>query len=159
MNIRATYILCAFALPDPADDNVPLVDNFLAFPARLHDQLIIGQPEGEHIIEIIPFQAFPLVVIPHEDWPFIVDLYDGGVPVFEVDHPDEDLGDGEVFDVAILEVASSAVSVVDISSDSDSDSRESVTSSTLPSLESPHKSVSYSDESMSSKMRQSIYVV
>ncbi|MFS7952882.1 hypothetical protein Hanom_Chr07g00612121 [Helianthus anomalus] len=107
-----------FALPDRADDDVPLVDDVLALPPQHHDQIIIRHPEGEHIVEIIPFPPFLLTAIPHEDWPFC-------------HHPDEDLDDGEVFDVTILEVASPIVSVVDISSDSDSDSRESVTSSTL----------------------------
>ncbi|MFS7917814.1 hypothetical protein Hanom_Chr03g00193621 [Helianthus anomalus] len=118
-----------FSLPDHADDDVPLVHDVLALPSQLHDQLIIGHPDGEHIVEVIPFLALPLATIPHEDWPFIVDLDDDEVPVFHVDHPDEDIGDGEVFDVTILEVASSVISVIDISSDSDS--RESVTSSDL----------------------------
>ncbi|MFS7952883.1 hypothetical protein Hanom_Chr07g00612131 [Helianthus anomalus] len=107
-----------FALPDRADDDVPLVDDVLALPPQHHDQIITRHPEGEHIVEIIPFPPFLLTAIPYEDWPFC-------------HHPDEDLDDGEVFDVTILEVASPIVSVVDISSDSDSDSRESVTSSTL----------------------------
>ncbi|MFS7966883.1 hypothetical protein Hanom_Chr09g00779191 [Helianthus anomalus] len=64
------------------------------------------------------------------------DFTDDDIPLEDgVDAIDPDLIDGEVFDVALLEVASPVVSVVDISSDSDSDShtdsRESVTSSAL----------------------------
>ncbi|MFS7954607.1 hypothetical protein Hanom_Chr07g00632521 [Helianthus anomalus] len=107
--------------------------NHLLYPTLF----IIGHPDGENIVEPIPIHAIPLVAIPAKDWPFVIDLdIDAdGIPVFHVDHPDEDLGDGEVFDVAILEVASPVVSVVDISSDSylnsDADSRESVTSFAL----------------------------
>ncbi|MFS7968923.1 hypothetical protein Hanom_Chr09g00803151 [Helianthus anomalus] len=61
----------------------------------------------------------------------VVDLDEDEISVFHVDHLDEDLGDGEVFDIAILEVTSLGISVVDISSDSDADSRVSVTSSAL----------------------------
>ncbi|MFS7936983.1 hypothetical protein Hanom_Chr05g00422171 [Helianthus anomalus] len=53
----------------------------------------------------------------------------------KVDHLDDDLGDGEVFDIAILDVASPVVSVIDISFDSGpdsfADSFESVTSLAL----------------------------
>ncbi|MFS7997663.1 hypothetical protein Hanom_Chr12g01144461 [Helianthus anomalus] len=84
-----------FALPDFGDD-VPFVNDLLAFPLPIHDQLIIGHPDGEHIAEPIPIHAIPLTAIPAEDWPFVVDLDDDvEVPVFEVDHPDNDLGDGE----------------------------------------------------------------
>ncbi|KAM0038052.1 hypothetical protein Hdeb2414_s0013g00410361 [Helianthus debilis subsp. tardiflorus] len=124
-----------FALLDFGDD-LPFVDDVLALPLPIHDQLIIAHPDGEHIIEPIPIHAIPLAAIPAEDWPFIVDLDDDvEVPVFEVDHSDDDLGDGEVFDIAILDVASPVVSVIDISfdsdPDSDADSLESVTSSAL----------------------------
>ncbi|KAJ0922579.1 hypothetical protein HanPSC8_Chr05g0205531 [Helianthus annuus] len=125
-----------FALLDFGDD-VPLEDDVLALPLPIHDQLIIGHPDGEHIVEPVPIHAISLAAILAEDWPFIIDLdVDADeIPVFHVDHPVKDLGDGEVFDVAILEVTSPVVSVVDISSDSyldsDTDSRESVTSSVL----------------------------
>ncbi|MFS7945061.1 hypothetical protein Hanom_Chr06g00519531 [Helianthus anomalus] len=105
-----------FALPDFGDD-IPFEDG--------------------HVVEPIPIHAIPLAAIPAEDWPFITDLDDDDdvIPVLQVDHPDEDLDDGEVFDVTILEVASPVVSVIDISSDSglhsDPDSREFVTSSAL----------------------------
>ncbi|KAF5767610.1 hypothetical protein HanRHA438_Chr14g0636361 [Helianthus annuus] len=126
-----------FALPDFGDD-IPLEDDVLALPVPIHDHLIIGHPDGEHIVESLPINFVPLAAIPVEDWPFVIDLDnddDDEISVFHVDHPDEDLGDGEVFDVAILELASPVVSVIDISSDSDldsdADSRESVTSSAL----------------------------
>ncbi|MFS8024114.1 hypothetical protein Hanom_Chr16g01459431 [Helianthus anomalus] len=89
-----------FALPNFGDD-IPFIDDILAFPLPIHDQLIIGHPDDEHL----------------------------------VDHLDDDLGDGEVFDIAILDVASPVVSVIDISSDSDHNSVvnsfESVTFSAL----------------------------
>ncbi|MFS8007038.1 hypothetical protein Hanom_Chr14g01256261 [Helianthus anomalus] len=111
-----------FALPDCGDD-VPFVDDVLALPLPIRDQLIIAHPDGEHIIEPILVHAIPLAAIPAEDWPFVVDLDDDvDVPVFEVDHPDDELGDGEVFDITILDIAPLVVSVIDISSDSDPDS-------------------------------------
>ncbi|KAJ0699675.1 hypothetical protein HanOQP8_Chr10g0358691 [Helianthus annuus] len=124
-----------FALPNFGDD-APFVDDVLTFPLPLHDQLIIAHPDGEHIVESIPIHAISLATIPAEDWLFVVDLDDDvDVPVFEVDHPDDDLGDGEVFDIAILNLSSPVVSVIDISSDSDHDSNadsfELVTSSAL----------------------------
>ncbi|KAJ0786210.1 hypothetical protein HanOQP8_Chr02g0052661 [Helianthus annuus] len=124
-----------FALPDFGDD-IPFVDDVLAFPLPIHDQLIIGHPDGEHLVEPIPIHAVPLAAIPDEDWPFVVHLdNDIDVPVIEVDHLGNDLGDGEVFDITILDVASPVVSVIDISSDSDPDSDaesfEYVTSSAL----------------------------
>ncbi|KAJ0715320.1 hypothetical protein HanPI659440_Chr13g0499741 [Helianthus annuus] len=107
-----------FALHDFGDD-IPSVDDVLAFPLPIHDQLIIGHPDGEHLVEPIPIHAIPLTAIPAEDWPFVVDLDDDiDVPVIEVDHIDDDLGDGEVFDITILDVASPVVSFIDISSDS-----------------------------------------
>ncbi|KAJ0600112.1 hypothetical protein HanRHA438_Chr03g0114361 [Helianthus annuus] len=70
------------------------------------------------------FQPFALLDI-GDDVPFVDD----------VEHPDDDLGNGEVFDIAILDVASPVVSVIDISFysdlESDADSFESVTSSIL----------------------------
>ncbi|KAJ0805250.1 hypothetical protein HanPI659440_Chr02g0047631 [Helianthus annuus] len=124
-----------FALPDFGDD-IPFVDDVLAFPLPIHDQLIIGHTDGEHLVEPIPIHAVPLAAIPDEDWPFVVDLDDDiDVPVIKVDHLGDDLGDGEVFDIAILDVASPVISVIDISSDSDPDSNadsfEFVTSSAL----------------------------
>ncbi|MFS7998160.1 hypothetical protein Hanom_Chr12g01150431 [Helianthus anomalus] len=121
-------------LPDFGDD-ISFVDDVLAFPLPIHNQLIIGHPDGEHLVEPIPIDAVPLAAIPDEDWPFVVLDEDIDVPVIVVDHIDDDLGDGEVYDIAILDVASPVVSVVDISFDSDldsvADSFESVTSSAL----------------------------
>ncbi|MFS8033824.1 hypothetical protein Hanom_Chr17g01574131 [Helianthus anomalus] len=91
-----------FALPDLTDDDIPLVDDVLALPLPIHDQLIIGHPNGEHIVEPIPIPVIPLAVIPMEDWPFVVDLDDDEILVFHLDHPDVDLGNGEVFDITIL---------------------------------------------------------
>ncbi|MFS7996871.1 hypothetical protein Hanom_Chr12g01134981 [Helianthus anomalus] len=124
-----------FALPDLVDD-VPFIDDVLALPLPLQDQLIIGHPKGEHLVKPIPINVIPLAAIPAEDWPFVVDLDDDvDVPMIKVEHPSDDLGDGEVFNIAILYVATPVVSVIDISSDfgleSDADSFESVTSFAL----------------------------
>ncbi|MFS7929278.1 hypothetical protein Hanom_Chr04g00330641 [Helianthus anomalus] len=68
-----------------------LVDDvldFLALPHQLHDQIIIGHPEHEHLIDSIPHAAIPHVVCPP-----VIDLDDDDdddIPVFHVDHPDED---------------------------------------------------------------------
>ncbi|MFS8007084.1 hypothetical protein Hanom_Chr14g01256801 [Helianthus anomalus] len=92
-----------FALPDFGVD-IPFINDVLAFPLMIHDQLIIGHPDGEHLVELVPINAIPL-------------------------------GDGEVDDIAILDIPSHVVSVIDISSDSDPDSIagsfESVTSLAL----------------------------
>ncbi|KAJ0752152.1 hypothetical protein HanPI659440_Chr09g0321091 [Helianthus annuus] len=123
-----------FALPNFGDD-IPFVDDILTFPLPIHDQIIIGHPDGEHLVEPIPIDVVLLAAIPAEDWPFVVLDEDFDVPVIEVDHIDDDLGDGEVYNIIILDVASPVVSVVDISSDSDpdsvADSFKSVTSSAL----------------------------
>ncbi|MFS7962711.1 hypothetical protein Hanom_Chr08g00729791 [Helianthus anomalus] len=55
-----------FALPDFGDD-VPFVDDILALPLPIHDQLIIAHPDGERIVEPIPIYVIPLAVIPTED--------------------------------------------------------------------------------------------
>ncbi|MFS7905536.1 hypothetical protein Hanom_Chr01g00048831 [Helianthus anomalus] len=97
-----------FALHEFGDD-LPYDVDVLAFPLPIHDQLIIGHPDGEHLVEPIPIDV--------------------------VDHLDENLGDDEVYDIAILDIPSPVVYVVDISSDSDPDSVavsfESMTSSAL----------------------------
>ncbi|MFS7986752.1 hypothetical protein Hanom_Chr11g01013981 [Helianthus anomalus] len=55
--------------------------------------------------------------------------------MIQIDHLDDDMGDGEVFDIAILDVALPVIFVINISSDSDPDSDpdsfESLTSSAL----------------------------
>ncbi|KAJ0796276.1 hypothetical protein HanPI659440_Chr04g0160331 [Helianthus annuus] len=122
-----------FALPDFGDD-IPFVDDVLALPLPFHGQLIIGHPDGEHLVELIPIDAVPLAAIPSEDWPFD-DLDDDDFDIFMGDHPVGDQGDGEVDDVVVLDIPSPVVSVIDISSNSDihsvADSFESVTSSAL----------------------------
>ncbi|MFS8023529.1 hypothetical protein Hanom_Chr16g01452501 [Helianthus anomalus] len=91
--------------------------------------------DGEHVVEIKPFDVVPLDAIP-----FIFDLEDDDdvIPVILVDHVDADLRDGDVHDMVILDVASPVVSVMDISSysdtDSDASSYASVTSSALQAI-------------------------
>ncbi|MFS7963051.1 hypothetical protein Hanom_Chr08g00733611 [Helianthus anomalus] len=124
-----------FALPDFGDD-VPFIDDVLALPLPFHDQLIIGHPDGEHLVEPIPIHAIPFAAIPDEDWPFVDDLDDDvDVPVIEVERLDDDLRNGEVYDPAILELAYPVVFVIDISSDidleSNAESLDLVTSSAL----------------------------
>ncbi|KAF5818289.1 hypothetical protein HanXRQr2_Chr02g0063331 [Helianthus annuus] len=77
----------SFALPDDI-----IEDDVLAIPPLLNDIVIIGHPEGEHVVEIIPFDIITLAAIP-----FVVDLDDDDdvIPVFPVDHVDDDLGDGK----------------------------------------------------------------
>ncbi|KAF5759651.1 hypothetical protein HanXRQr2_Chr16g0743811 [Helianthus annuus] len=86
-------------------------DDVLAIAPPLNDIVIICHPEGD-VVEVIPLDVAPLDVMP-----FIVDLDDDDdvVPVILVDHMDADLGDGEVHDVVILDIASPVVSVIDIS--------------------------------------------
>ncbi|MFS7996447.1 hypothetical protein Hanom_Chr12g01130111 [Helianthus anomalus] len=126
-----------FALPDFGDDvpfanDVP-VDDVLVFPFPIPGQLIIGHPDGEHLVAPI-LDVVPLVAIPPEDWPFDV-LLDDDFDIFMGNHPVDDQGDGVVNDVVVLDIPSPAVSVIDISSDSSvhyvADSFESVTSSAL----------------------------
>ncbi|XP_021998525.1 leucine-rich repeat extensin-like protein 3 [Helianthus annuus] len=125
-----------FALPDFGDD-LPLADGILdedlfVIPIPVHDHLIIGYPDGEHIVAPI-LAPVPLVVIPPEDWPFD-DLFGDDFDLFVDGPPDNAHGDGEldeeVFDIPLLEIP-----VIEISSDSSlhsvSDSFESVTSSAL----------------------------
>ncbi|MFS8023867.1 hypothetical protein Hanom_Chr16g01456551 [Helianthus anomalus] len=57
--------------------------------------------------------AVPLVVVPLVD---LEDDDDVDIPVIHVEHLDDDLGDGEVHAIVILELPSPIVSVVDISS-------------------------------------------
>ncbi|MFS7905616.1 hypothetical protein Hanom_Chr01g00049781 [Helianthus anomalus] len=121
--------------PEMISDDDDLED-VLALPLPFPDQLIIEHPDGERLVEHIPIHAIPFAAIPAEDWPFVDGLDDDvDVPVIEVEHLDDDLGDGEVYDLAILELASPVVFVIDISSDTDlefdEDSFESVTSLAL----------------------------
>ncbi|KAJ0525270.1 hypothetical protein HanHA300_Chr09g0310111 [Helianthus annuus] len=125
-----------FALPDFGDD-IPdaddiLIDDIFALPIPIHDHLIIGHPDGEHLVAPIPIDAVPLAAVPPEDWPFD-DLLDDDFDIFAGDHPVGEQGDGEVDDVIVLDVPPPVVPVIDISSDSSvhsvADSFESVTSS------------------------------
>ncbi|KAF5759358.1 hypothetical protein HanXRQr2_Chr16g0740291 [Helianthus annuus] len=127
-----------FALPDFGDD-VPFADgipadDIFALPILIHDHLIIGHPDGEHLVAPIPIDVVPLAAVPPEDWPFD-DLLDDDFDIFAGDHPACEQGDGEVDDVIVLDVPSLMVSVIYISSDSSihsvADSFESVTSSAL----------------------------
>ncbi|MFS7905493.1 hypothetical protein Hanom_Chr01g00048361 [Helianthus anomalus] len=77
-----------FALPDFGDD-LPIADGFpdedtFFIPVLVHDHLIIGDLDGEHIVAPI-LDHVPLVVIPPDDWPFD-DLFDEDVDLF-VDGP------------------------------------------------------------------------
>ncbi|MFS7936535.1 hypothetical protein Hanom_Chr05g00416711 [Helianthus anomalus] len=82
--------------------------------------VVVRRPDGHLILDIPPLA----IEVP------LVDVPAGGdkVLVSHVDHVDDDLGVGEAFDIAILEVSSPVVSVMDISS---SDTTDSVSSSTL----------------------------
>ncbi|KAJ0810163.1 hypothetical protein HanPI659440_Chr01g0023581 [Helianthus annuus] len=126
-----------FALPDFGDD-VPFVDgvpvdDIFALPIPIHDHLIIGHPDAEHLVAPI-LDVVPLVAIPPGDWPFD-DLFDDDFDIFADDHPAGKQGDGEVDDYIVLDVPSPVVSVIEISSDSSihsvAESFESVTSSAL----------------------------
>ncbi|MFS8003678.1 hypothetical protein Hanom_Chr13g01216681 [Helianthus anomalus] len=118
-------------------DDLPIADGFLVedpfdIPALLHDHLIIGHPDGEHIVVPI-LDVVPLVVIPPEDWTFD-DLFDDDVDLFVDGPPADAQGDVEIDD-EVVAVPPPAIPVVEISSDSNlhsvSDSFESVTSSAL----------------------------
>ncbi|KAJ0532580.1 hypothetical protein HanIR_Chr09g0398551 [Helianthus annuus] len=107
-------------------------DDVLAVPPPLNDIVIIGHPEGEHIVEIIPLDVLPLAMVPFVD---LDEDDDDIVPVIPVEHIDDDLGDGDVYDLVILDVAAPVVPIIVLSSDSDTDSDAptgaSVTSSAL----------------------------
>ncbi|MFS7913244.1 hypothetical protein Hanom_Chr02g00139541 [Helianthus anomalus] len=94
-----------FTLPGFVHDGEPLVDGVLAVGPQLNQFIIIGHPDGAHIVDYIPL--------------------DDDVPVIHVGHPEDDIGDGEVLDIAILEVSSPIVSVIDISSSDVSDDASS----------------------------------
>ncbi|MFS7936363.1 hypothetical protein Hanom_Chr05g00414711 [Helianthus anomalus] len=98
-----------FAFIDYAEDDAPLEDDVLTFQQPLHDAIIYGHPEGEHMIVHL---AVPLAIVPLVD----LDGDDDDIPIFHVGHIDDDLGDDEVYGITILEIPSPAVSVVDVSS-------------------------------------------
>ncbi|KAJ0442077.1 hypothetical protein HanOQP8_Chr16g0610631 [Helianthus annuus] len=102
-----------FTLPDPVHDREPLVDDVLAVGPQLNQFIIIGHPDGAHIVDYIPLDVIPLPAVLRD---MVVSDNDDDVPVIHVGHPDDDIGDGEVHNIAILEVSSPVVSVIDISS-------------------------------------------
>ncbi|KAJ0734481.1 hypothetical protein HanPI659440_Chr11g0420631 [Helianthus annuus] len=111
-----------FALPDPILDGGPLEDDVLAVGPQLNEFVIISHPDGDHIVDYIPLEVAPLAVVPG----FIVVSDDeDDVPVIHVHHFDDEIDDGEALDIAILEVSSPIVSVVDISSSDSSDDASS----------------------------------
>ncbi|MFS7941048.1 hypothetical protein Hanom_Chr05g00471591 [Helianthus anomalus] len=63
-------------------------------PILVHDHLIIGHPDGEHVVAPI-LAPVPLMAIPPEDWPFD-DLFDDDFDLFVDDPPDDAHGDGEL---------------------------------------------------------------
>ncbi|MFS7987438.1 hypothetical protein Hanom_Chr11g01022691 [Helianthus anomalus] len=101
-------------------------------PTHVHDHLIIGHPDGEHIVAPIP-DAVPLVVIPPEDWTFD-DLFGDDVGLF-VDGPPADAQDNGEIDDDVVVVPPHAIPVIELSSKSSLhsvlDSFESVSSSAL----------------------------
>ncbi|KAJ0621545.1 hypothetical protein HanIR_Chr01g0009841 [Helianthus annuus] len=99
-----------FALIDPVEDPAPLEDDVLVMQQPLHDVILYSHPDGEHMIVHL---AVPLAVVPLVD---LMDDDDVDIPVMHVEHIDDELGDGEIHDVVILELLSPVVSVVDISS-------------------------------------------
>ncbi|MFS7987851.1 hypothetical protein Hanom_Chr11g01027701 [Helianthus anomalus] len=103
-------------------------------PSNEHDPMaIVSDDEVAHAPEIFTSdsESDPKMISDDDDLDQILLPSD----ILMVEHPDDDPGNGEVFDIAILDVASLVVSIIDISSDSDlesdADSSKSVTSSAL----------------------------
>ncbi|XP_021990965.1 autism susceptibility gene 2 protein homolog [Helianthus annuus] len=115
----------------PLADGIPEEDPFV-IPIPVHDHLIIGHPDGEHIVAPI-LAHVPLMVIPPEDWLFD-DLFDDDFDLCVDGPPDDAHGDGEL-DEDVVASPLPEIPVIEISSDSSlhyvSDSFESVTSSAL----------------------------
>ncbi|MFS7912343.1 hypothetical protein Hanom_Chr02g00128861 [Helianthus anomalus] len=95
-----------FALPDPIHDGEPLVDDVLAVGPQLDQFIIIGHRDGAHIIDYIPLDVVPLEAVPGD---IVISDDEDDIPVIHVGHPDDDIGDQEVLDIAILEVSSPVV--------------------------------------------------
>ncbi|MFS7977347.1 hypothetical protein Hanom_Chr10g00902951 [Helianthus anomalus] len=74
-----------------------------------------GHPDGEHIVAPI-LDAFPLVVIPLEDWPF-GNLFDDDVDLIVDGPPADAQGDGEN-DEDVVTITPPVTPIVDLSSDS-----------------------------------------
>ncbi|KAJ0814998.1 hypothetical protein HanPSC8_Chr17g0792311 [Helianthus annuus] len=83
----------SFTLLDPILDDVRMEDDVLAAPPQHHEIIIIGHPEGEHLVQILPIDVIPLAAVP------FMELSDDEdeVPIIHVDHLDDEIGDGEVF--------------------------------------------------------------
>ncbi|XP_022000585.1 uncharacterized protein LOC110898137 [Helianthus annuus] len=125
-----------FALPEFGDDllladGIPDEDPFV-IPIPVHDHLIIGHPDGEHVVAPI-LAPVPLMVIPPEVWPFD-DLFDDDFDLFVDGPPDDAHGDGEL-DEDVVAIPLLGIPIIEFSSDSSlhsvADSFESVTSSAL----------------------------
>ncbi|MFS8006477.1 hypothetical protein Hanom_Chr14g01249591 [Helianthus anomalus] len=90
-----------FALPDPVHDGEPVEDDILAVGPQLNQFVIIGHPDEAHIVDYIPLNVVPLAEVPGD---IVVSDEEDDVPVIHVGHPDDEIDDGEVLDIAILEV-------------------------------------------------------
>ncbi|MFS7912106.1 hypothetical protein Hanom_Chr02g00125961 [Helianthus anomalus] len=76
-----------FALPDfgddaPIADGIPIDDAF-AFPAPIKDHLVIGHPDGEHIVALI-LDPVPLVGDGEVDDVVVLDVPLPDIPVIEI---------------------------------------------------------------------------
>ncbi|MFS7929658.1 hypothetical protein Hanom_Chr04g00335151 [Helianthus anomalus] len=89
----------------PLADGIPDEDPFVT-PVLVHDHLIIGHPDGEHVAPIL--DAVPLVVLPLEAWPFD-DSFDDDVDLFVEGPPVDAQGDGEI-DKDVVAVSTSCCS-------------------------------------------------
>ncbi|KAF5756962.1 hypothetical protein HanRHA438_Chr17g0830981 [Helianthus annuus] len=107
-----------FALPNPILDGEPMEDDVLAVGPHLNEFVIISHPDGAHIVDHIPLDAVPIVAVPGL---IVVSDDEDDVPVIRMEHLDDDIEGGVVIDLAILELSSPVVSVIDISSSDASD--------------------------------------
>ncbi|KAF5809798.1 hypothetical protein HanRHA438_Chr04g0171831 [Helianthus annuus] len=76
-----------FALSDfgddaPIADSIP-IDDVFAFPAPIQDHLIIGHPDGEHIVAPI-LNALPLVGDGEVDDVVVLEIPPRAIPVIEI---------------------------------------------------------------------------
>ncbi|MFS7965423.1 hypothetical protein Hanom_Chr09g00762091 [Helianthus anomalus] len=101
---------------------IPVEDDVLAVGPQLNQFVIIGHPDGAHIVDYIPLDVVPLAAVPGD---IVVSDDEDDVPVIHAGHPDDEIDDGEVLDIAILEVFSPVVSVINISSSDVSDDASS----------------------------------
>ncbi|MFS7951712.1 hypothetical protein Hanom_Chr07g00598341 [Helianthus anomalus] len=79
------------------------LDDVLALPLPIHDQLSIGT--AEHFVEPFPVHAIPFAAIPSEDWSFIDDLENDVatlvVPIADVPSDSDLKSDVDYFDLVI----------------------------------------------------------